>query len=254
MTPRSTSPHWQPGISLGSGGVTVLRSDDEFTFALQTQTFSVDNARFRDANGLWETFRVEEVASPAGWRRDPALVWRFYSDRRAQARTCAPNAAHQALSRLEQILGDRLFLCTQNVDPLHERAGSRRAVHMHGELGKSRCEDDGCDVPPFVDDGEYRAMEQIPRCRCGARIRPHIVWFGEVPFELEATGAALMASALFVTVGSSGAVYPAAGFVRAARAAGARTVYVGLEAPDNARAFDECRLGKAGDLLPELFA
>jgi NAD-dependent deacetylase len=209
---------------------------------------------FRDASGLWEQFRVEDVASPEGWRKDAALVWRFYSDRRAQAKTCAPNAAHQALAKLERALEGRLYLCTQNVDPLHERAGSTRAVHMHGELFKSRCEDETCSALPFEDAGEYRGLDAIPRCRCGARIRPHIVWFGEVPFELESIGAALMASAVFMTVGSSGAVYPAAGFVRAARAAGARTIYVGPERPDNAGAFDECRLGKAGEVLPTMLA
>ncbi len=143
---------------------------------------------FRDSNGLWEQFRVEDVASPEGWRRDAATVWRFYSDRRAQAKTCAPNPAHQALATLERALGERLFLCTQNVDPLHERAGSKRAVHMHGELFKSRCEDDACETTPFVDAGEYRGEGAIPRCRCGARIRPHIVWFGEVPFDLATIG------------------------------------------------------------------
>jgi len=209
---------------------------------------------FRDVNGLWEEFRVEDVASPEGWRKDPTLVWRFYSDRRAQAKTCLPNPAHEALAQVEARLGERLFLCTQNVDPLHERAGSKRAVHMHGELFKSRCEDDACDVPPFEDAGEYRGDAALPRCRCGARIRPHIVWFGEVPFDLEAIGDALLGSALFVTVGSSGSVYPAAGFVRAARATGARTVYVGPERPENASAFDECRLGNATAVLPTLFA
>ncbi len=234
-----------------------LRVDEgQRVFVLTGAGISAESgiATFRDVNGLWEQHRVEDVASPEGWRKDPALVWRFYSDRRAQARACAPNPAHAALARLEDALGERLLLCTQNVDPLHERAGSRRVVHMHGELGKSRCEDPRCDVPPFVDDGEYRSASAIPRCRCGARVRPHIVWFGEVPLALDALGEALAASALFVTVGSSGAVHPAAGFVRAARSYGARTVYVGPEAPENASAFDECRLGKAAAALPALFA
>jgi len=221
---------------------------------------------FRDANGLWTTARLRLPGARStpgrvsrggrrvagGWRKDAELVWRFYAERRAQAKTCAPNAAHAALAALEG-KHDGLFLCTQNVDPLHERAGSRRAVHMHGELFKSRCESPRCDSLPFVDAGEYRTAEQIPRCRCGARIRPHIVWFGEVPFDMDLITDALEACDLFVTIGSSGAVYPAAGFARAARAAGARTVYVGPEAPENARAFDECRLGKAGEVLPALF-
>ena len=206
---------------------------------------------FRDAGGLWEQHRVEDVASPEGWAKDPALVWRFYSLRRAQAGTVAPNAAHQALAALEEVIGDRLFLCTQNVDPLHERAGSRRVVHMHGELMKSRCERDH--APSYDDDGTYHDGGALPRCACGARIRPHICWFGEIPFHMDAVHEALGKASLFVTIGSSGAVYPAAGFVRVARQAGAKTVYVGPEAPDNARAFDECRLGPATRVVPALF-
>jgi NAD-dependent deacetylase len=202
---------------------------------------------FRDAGGLWEQYRFEEVASPEGWRAHPDVVWRFYAQRRAQAATCEPNAAHLALAALERTLGDRLFLCTQNVDDLHEKAGSTRLLHMHGELFCSRCEE--CARPPF-EDREARAS--IPRCGCGARIRPHIVWFGEMPMGMDAIARALDACDLFVTVGSSGAVYPAAGFVAAARHH-AKTIYVGPEAPDNASAFDECRLGKAGEVVPALF-
>jgi NAD-dependent deacetylase len=203
---------------------------------------------FRDAGGLWEQYRFEEVASPEGWRAHPEVVWRFYAQRRAQAATCEPNAAHLALAALERAIGDRLFLCTQNVDDLHEKAGSTHLLHMHGELFRSRCET--CARPAFED---RAAHEAIPACECGARIRPHIVWFGEMPFGLDAIGPALDACNLFVTVGSSGAVYPAAGFVAAA-GGHARTVYVGPEAPDNASAFDECRLGKAGEVVPALFA
>jgi NAD-dependent deacetylase len=206
---------------------------------------------FRDAGGLWEKHRVEEVASPEAWAADPGLVWRFYSERRRKAAAVAPNAAHLALARLEEAIGDRLFLCTQNVDPLHERAGSRRVVHMHGELAKSRCERDH--APPFDDTGEYMDESSIPRCRCGGRIRPHICWFGEMPFEMDRIEDALSECTLFVTIGSSGAVYPAAGFVQRARQTGAKTIYVGPERPDNAHAFDECRLGKAGDVVPGLF-
>lgn len=206
---------------------------------------------FRDAGGLWEQHSVEEVASPAGWAADPSLVWRFYSLRRAQAATVAPNAAHTALAALEIKLADRLFLCTQNVDPLHERAGSRRVFHMHGELMKSRCERDHFE--PFDDESTYGDGGELPRCRCGARIRPHICWFGEIPFHMDAVHEALSAANLFVTIGSSGAVYPAAGFVRVASRAGATTVYVGPEEPDNAGAFDECRLGTAAAVVPTLF-
>jgi NAD-dependent deacetylase len=202
---------------------------------------------FRDAGGLWESHRFEEVASPEGWARHPETVWRFYAERRAQAKSCEPNPAHRALAALEQSIGDRLFLCTQNVDDLHEKAGSSRVHHMHGELFRSRCE--SCARPPFEDRVVHDA---IPSCPCGARVRPHIVWFGEVPLGMERIAEALAEATLFVTVGSSGAVYPAAGFVAAVRGR-ARTVYVGPERPDNADAFDECCLGKAGEVVPTLF-
>jgi NAD-dependent deacetylase len=202
---------------------------------------------FRDAGGLWESYRFEEVASPEGWAAHPETVWRFYGERRAQAIDCQPNAAHRALAALERAIGDRLFLCTQNVDDLHEKAGSSRVHHMHGELFRSRCE--ACRRPPFEDAVPHRT---IPVCDCGGRIRPHIVWFGEIPLGMDVLAEALGRCTLFVTVGSSGAVYPAAGFVASVRGR-ARTVYVGPERPDNARAFDECRLGRAGDVLPTLF-
>jgi NAD-dependent deacetylase len=207
---------------------------------------------FRDARGLWEDYRVEDVASPEGWARDPVTVWRFYSQRRAQAAGCEPNPAHVALGELGRKLGEHLFLCTQNVDPLHERAGSSRVMHMHGELFRSRC--DTCDAPDFADDRTYFSREAIPRCPCGGMIRPHIVWFGEVPFGMSEIGEQLDASDVFVTIGSSGVVYPAAGFVRQVRSrSGVRAIYVGPEAPENAEAFDECRLGKAGEVVPALF-
>jgi NAD-dependent deacetylase len=203
---------------------------------------------FRDAGGLWESYRFEEVASPEGWAAHPEAVWRFYAQRRAQAATCEPNPAHLAVAALGRAIGDRLFLCTQNVDDLHEKAGSPQVHHMHGELFKSRCE--ACDRPPFAD---RLAHPTIPVCSCGARIRPHIVWFGEVPFDMDVIADELGRCDLFVTIGSSGAVYPAAGFVAAVRARGrARTVYVGPERPDNAGDFDECVLGKAGLLVPAL--
>jgi NAD-dependent deacetylase len=219
---------------------------------------------FRDAGGLWEQYRFEEVASPEGWAAHPEDVWRFYAQRRAQAATCEPNAAHRALAEVEAALGDRFFLCTQNVDDLHERAGSKRLLHMHGELFRSRCENSGpvrgpqpCPRPPFED---RVAHATIPRCACGARVRPHIVWFGEIPFGMDAIQRELDACDVFVTIGTSGAVYPAAGFVSSVRARSARhlradpvCVYVGPEPPDNASAFDECRVGTAGEAVRALF-
>ncbi|HYQ05131.1 MAG TPA: Sir2 family NAD-dependent protein deacetylase [Polyangiaceae bacterium] len=205
---------------------------------------------FRDAGGLWRSYRFEDVASPEAWAKDPSLVWKFYSERRAQLTGIKPNAAHLALAELERGLDDAWFLCTQNVDGLHELAGSRRLIHMHGELLKSRCERGH--APPFDDEALYSTLADIPRCDCGGRIRPHICWFGEVPFDLERVEAELARCRVFITIGSSGAVYPAAGFAAKARRAGARTVYVGPEAPENAELFDECRLGAATEAVPGL--
>jgi len=200
-------------------------------------------------NGLWRNYRIEEVASPRAWHRDPRLVWEFYSMRRQVASAARPNPAHLALAKLEKKLQQRLFLCTQNVDNLHELAGSRQVVHMHGELFKSRC--DACSRAPFHDTSTYDPPAGIPRCECGGRIRPHICWFGETPFELDRIFGALNECTVFMAVGTSGVVEPAASFV--AHVAGrARTIYVGPEEPANASSFTECHLGKAGEVLPDL--
>lgn len=215
-------------------------------------------ATFRDANGLWENHRVEEVATPEAFATGPALVWRFYAQRRAQAQTVAPNPGHRALAALEERLGDRFFLCTQNVDHLHEAAGSRRVLHMHGELGKSRCSDPACERAPFDDDrSDFSAG--LPRCACGELQRPHIVWFGEVPFAMHEIKRRIQRATVFVCVGSSGVVYPAAGLVgemtyRKSMGEPVRSIYVGLERPANADAFDQVVLGKAGEVLPTFLA
>lgn len=206
---------------------------------------------FRGVNGLWRNYRIEEVASPYAWQRDPQLVWEFYSMRRRVASAAKANPAHFALAKLEQQLGDRLFLCTQNVDDLHEQAGSKHVVHMHGELFKSRC--DSCSRYPFPDMNIYESPVEIPRCECGGRIRPHICWFGEVPFELARIFRALDGCTIFMAVGTSGVVEPAASFVARIRG-GTRTIYVGPEEPANAFAFSDRYLGHAGDVLPTLFA
>jgi NAD-dependent deacetylase len=206
---------------------------------------------FRGVGGLWRNYRIEEVASPAAWHRDPRLVWEFYSMRRRVASVAKPNPAHFALAKLEDTLQDRLFVCTQNVDSLHEQAGSRNVVHMHGELFKSRC--DRCNRVPFDDTNLYDPPAEVPRCECGGRIRPHICWFGEVPFELDRIYAALDHSTIFIAVGTSGVVEPAASF--AAQVNGrARTIYVGPEKPTNVCSFTECHLGKAGEVLPDLLS
>ena len=205
---------------------------------------------FRGAGGLWRNYRIEKVASPHAWARDPALVWEFYSMRRRVAAEAKPNPAHFAIAELEQKLADRLFLCTQNVDNLHEQAGSRRVLHMHGELFKSRC--DTCRRAPVADQATYEPPAPIPLCNCGGKIRPHICWFGEVPFALEEVFAALDRCTVFVAVGTSGVVEPAASFV--AQVGGrARTYYVGPELPVNVVAFDQCFQEKAAKILPGIF-
>jgi NAD-dependent deacetylase len=210
-----------------------------------------DIPAFRGVGGLWRNYRIEEVASPEAWNRDPRLVWEFYSMRRRVASAAKPNPAHFALAKLEDTLQDRLFVCTQNVDSLHEQAGSRRVVHMHGELFKSCC--DTCSRRPFDDTNLYDPPAEVPRCECSGRIRPHICWFGEVPFELDRIYRTLDQSPLFIAVGTSGVVEPAASFV--AHVAGrARTIYVGSEEPANVSSFTECHLGKAAEVLPDLFA
>lgn len=206
---------------------------------------------FRASDGLWEGHRIEDVCTPEALARNPALVWEFYSMRRSAAQQAQPNPAHRALAELEARLGDRFFLCTQNVDDLHERAGSQRLVHMHGELAKSRCEEN-CGRPPIEDTAVYRALEDVPRCECGALLRPHIVFFGEMPLGLDRIQNEINRATLMLVVGTSGSVYPAANFVHWARMAGARTVYIGPERPLNAEAFSQTMEGPAGEVLPGL--
>jgi NAD-dependent deacetylase len=210
---------------------------------------------FRDSNGLWAGYRVETVATPEGWEANPELVWQFYSQRRREAQVSQPNAAHYALAELEKRIGDRFFLCTQNVDDLHERAGSRNLVHMHGELFKSRCEA-GCGAPFIQDSHRYNSIQEIPNCGCGSRLRPHIVWFGEIPLEMTRIQQEIDRCSILLVVGTSGAVHPAASFVhwaKARRAAPAKAYYVGPEEPLNAGAFTHIVLGRAGEKLPNLF-
>ena len=210
---------------------------------------------FRDANGLWEQHRVEDVASPEGFAADPALVWRFYSLRREAAAQIVPNAGHAALADVERRLGDRFLLATQNVDGLHRVAGSERLVEMHGNLFTSRCA--GCDRPPFEDRAAHHGG--LPRCdRCGGLLRPHIVWFGEAldPAVLARIDAFIAGCKgkrwIFLAAGTSGAVYPAAGLVDRCRRLGAETVLVNLEAPENECSFGRVVTGRSGDVLPRL--
>jgi NAD-dependent deacetylase len=204
---------------------------------------------FRDAGGLWRNYRFEDVASPDAWHHDPRLVWDFYSMRRRVAAAAKPNPGHFALATLETSLSSRFFLCTQNVDNLHERGGSRHIVHMHGELFKSRC--DSCPRPPFEDSSLYESPAELPRCSCGGTMRPHICWFGETPYELDRIFAALDECTIFLAIGTSGTVEPAASFAAHAKRR-AKTIYVGPEPPANRLLFDESFQGKSGEFLPLL--
>ena len=214
-------------------------------------------ATFRGAGGLWDGQPVERVATPEGFAADPALVWRFYSERRAQAAAALPNRAHRALAELEARLGDRFLLATQNVDGLHQRAGSQRVVEMHGSLWRTRCS--VCPAPPVEDRGLVEPP--LPRCaRCGGLLRPAIVWFGELldaadtrRIERFIVSSARGASRLvFLAVGTSGNVWPAAGYVSLARSAGADTWLVNLDPAENVGAFDHFVQGPAGEVLAPL--
>jgi NAD-dependent deacetylase len=206
---------------------------------------------FRAEGGLWEQHRVEDVATPEGFARDPALVLGFYDMRRAALRQVVPNAAHHALARLdaewtpENGRGE-LLIVTQNVDDLHERAGANRVLHMHGELKSALCLSCGMRSPWDA------PMADHPPCPvCAApTLRPDVVWFGEMPYQMDRIYRALREAELFVSIGTSGAVYPAAGFVRDARELGARTLELNLERSEGSHWFHESRQGRAGELVP----
>ncbi len=200
---------------------------------------------FRGGGGLWEQHRVEDVATPEAFARDPDLVLRFYDMRRAAIQTKQPNAAHHALARLEHAWPGHVTVVTQNVDDLHERGGSRNVIHMHGEHLNAWCT--ACDTRsrwtgPLID--------RPPCPHCGARaLRPDIVWFGEIPYQMDSIQTALADADLFVSIGTSGAVYPAAGFVRLARERGAQTLELNLERSQGSAWFDETRLGPASEVV-----
>ena len=201
---------------------------------------------FRADDGLWEDHRVEDVASPAGFRRDPELVQRFYDERRKNIMAAEPNAAHRALAKLDEAWNGELLIVTQNIDDLHERAGAKRVLHMHGEGLSVWCL--ACDARhPWTG-----TLLDGPACpACGeVALRPDIVWFGEMPYEMDRIFAAIARADLFVSVGTSGAVYPAAGFVQQAKSAGARTLELNLERSQGSAWFDETRLGPASELVP----
>ncbi|KQB12804.1 NAD-dependent deacylase [Rhodobacter capsulatus] len=201
---------------------------------------------FRASDGLWEDHRIEDVATPEGFARDPALVHRFYNQRRAAAAAALPNAAHLALARLEAAGAHQVLVVTQNVDDLHERAGTRNLIHMHGTLRGALCAT--CDHR-WPAPAEMAPQDSCPRCGHPAT-RPDIVWFGEMPCRMEEIWTALRAADLFVSIGTSGNVYPAAGFVADARHAGVATLELNLEPSQGTRLFDEARHGTATQVVP----
>ena len=208
---------------------------------------------FRDADGIWAKVRLEDVATPEAFARDPATVQAFYNARRRSLRdgNVTPNAAHRALADLERKFSGDFLLVTQNIDDLHDRAGSRHLVHMHGELFKARCA--ACDqVHDWRDDIEVETRS--PCCGATGRLRPHVVWFGEMPLAMDRIEAALAICDLFVSIGTSGSVYPAAGFVRDARLAGARTVELNLEPSEGHSLFAERHYGPATQAVPAFVA
>lgn len=207
-------------------------------------------ATFRGPGGLWEGHRVEDVCTPQALAADPVLVHRFYDARREKLATVEPNAAHRALARLDREWPGELLIVTQNVDDLHERAGAQRVLHMHGELLSALCARCG--------ERQAWAGSLPPASACGhcgrESLRPDIVFFGEIPYQMERIEAALARADLFVSIGTSGAVYPAAGFVQTARYHGAQTLELNLDPSAGSIWFRESRMGPAGTLVPEWVA
>ena len=208
---------------------------------------------FRDPDGIWSKYRIEDVATPEAFDRDPRKVHDFYNMRRRNLLVghVKPNAAHTALAALERRWPGEFLLVTQNIDDLHERAGSRRLVHMHGEMRKVRCAACGAVT---AHDTDLSLESACSACARPGALRPHVVWFGEMPLEMERIGDALAACGLFVSIGTSGNVYPAAGFVAEANAAGARTVELNLEPSLGRSHFVESRYGKATEIVPAFVA
>lgn len=205
---------------------------------------------FRASDGLWEDHPVGQVATPEGFRRDPDLVQRFYDARRADVQAASPNAAHLALGELDRRWKGDLLIVTQNIDDLHERGGASRLLHMHGEALGAWCT--MCDTRRRWT-GTLRDNPPCPACGMAA-LRPDIVWFGEMPYRMGEIYRAIGEADLFVSIGTSGAVYPAAGFVEEARRTGARTLELNLEESLGSRLFDETRLGPASELVPAFVA
>lgn len=203
---------------------------------------------FRDTSGIWAQYDYRDVATPEGFRRNPALVLSFYNMRRQVHREVRPNAAHEALARLEREHTGSVLVVTQNVDSLHERAGSRNLIHMHGEIARCLCNACGARSP---NDRDLAVDTACGHCGAVGALRPDVVWFGEMPYQLDRIGEAIGRCDLFLSIGTSGTVYPAAGFVAAARAAGAYTVELNLEPSQGASLFHETHHGPATRIVPD---
>ncbi|PSJ61442.1 NAD-dependent deacylase [Pseudaminobacter soli (ex Li et al. 2025)] len=202
---------------------------------------------FRDRNGIWSKVDYRDVATPEGFARNPRKVHAFYNERRRRLRGIRPNAAHEALARLEAAYGGSYLLVTQNIDGLHEGAGSRRLLHMHGEVNSALCE--ACGKRSRWS-GDMSINSQCPHCQTTGRMRVDVVWFGEMPYHMDRIEAAIATCDLFVSIGTSGNVYPAAGFVEQARLAGAHTVELNLEPSEGFSSFEEALYGRATEVVP----
>jgi NAD-dependent deacetylase len=206
---------------------------------------------FRDNNGLWENHRVEDVATPEAFAEHPAMVWHFYKERFLQLALTAPNPAHKALVQLEDFSGENFTLITQNIDGLHAKAGNKRIIEMHGSLASCFCSK--CKSPFQMKAVDLTA--DIPSCfYCGGNLRPDVVWFGEIPYHMDKISAAMEAPDLFLVIGTSGLVYPAAQLLPIAKSKGAVTVGINLEEPANKIYFDLFYRGMSGEILPDLVA
>ena len=208
---------------------------------------------FRASDGVWENHRIEDVATPLAWMKNPKMVWEFYQGRRKQLLEVDFNVAHRALVELEKYLEDHFLLITQNVDDLHSRAGSERLIHMHGELRKLRCE--GCENIVIAMEKHHLTDKYVSCEKCSSnRLRPHIVWFHEMPFKMNEIYDAVEMCDVFIAIGTSGHVYPAAGLLAIAKDVGAHCIGINLEPPENVDLFDEFHQGLAGELVPELIS
>lgn len=208
---------------------------------------------FRDKDGIWTKYPLEDLATPDGFRRNPDFVHEFYNSRRNQLNTARPNAGHEALVILEDFVArhkGKFTLVTQNVDNLHEQAGSSpgNLIHMHGELAKSLCEH--CNHSEFCDTN-LSVDAVCGACQAAGGMRPDVVWFGEMPYEMDRIEMALSTCNIFISIGTSGDVYPASGFVRIARSLGAKTVELNLEPSSNAELFNDALYGLGSEIVPQ---